>query len=114
MSNCFCLETMEQQADRFFDPSELETVTRAAVICEDLVNSYYKLSSSQWLKNRYDIRTARDLAPHELVDGPFAQVVKYEGQKPMYRWGPAGSVCIRSAFRIRPLSEPLLRIRPFN
>jgi hypothetical protein len=69
------------KTDRFFNESELETVDRAALICEDLVNSHYKLSSGQWLKNRYDIKTARDLAPHEQVAGPFAQVVKYEGQK---------------------------------
>ncbi len=81
MSIFFCLETMETQTDRFFNTSELDTVSKAAMICEDLVNSYYKLSSTHWLKNRYDIRTARDLAPHERVHGPFAQVMKYDGQK---------------------------------
>jgi hypothetical protein len=43
MSNFFCPEAMEAQTDRFFNASELETVDRAAVICEDLVNSHYKL-----------------------------------------------------------------------
>lgn len=66
---------------RFFNESELEQVATAALWAEELVYNYFKLSSSQWLKNRYDIKTARDLASHERIDGPFAQVLKYEGRR---------------------------------
>jgi hypothetical protein len=69
------------KTDRYFNRAEMEQVNQAAVICEELVNDYYKLSPGQWLKNRYDIKTARDLSLHEQVTGPFAQVVKYEGRK---------------------------------
>lgn len=118
MSNFFCLETMEPKTGRFFNTSELETVARAAVICEDLVNSHYKLSSSQWLKNRYDIRTARNLAPHERVDGPFAQVVKYEGQKTEV---PLGSnrfslytVCLQDPAIVSTVDvHPSIQLMPF-
>ncbi len=93
-------------------------MTRAAVICEDLVNSYYKLSSSQWLKNRYDIRTARDLAPHELVDGPFAQVVKYEGQKTDVPLGSCRfslyTVCLQDSAIIRTVAaHSTIQLMPF-
>ncbi|MCF6247268.1 MAG: hypothetical protein L3J69_07890 [Desulfobacula sp.] len=47
-------------------------------VTEELVNNYFKMSSGQWLKNRYDIKTAKDLVPHECVNGPVAQVIKYE------------------------------------
>lgn len=67
--------------DRYFNSLELEQVDRAVFLAEELVNNYFKLSSGQWLKNRYDIKTAKDLNDHERVDGPFAQVVKYEGRK---------------------------------
>jgi len=66
---------------RFFNESELEQVATAALRAEEMVYNYFKLSSSQWLKNRYDIKTARDLLAHERVDGPFAQVLKYEGRR---------------------------------
>ena len=75
----FNMDVMEKS--RYFNSSELERVDRAAVLAEELVNNYFKLSSGQWLKNRYDIKTAKDLADHERVEGPFAQVVKYEGRK---------------------------------
>ena len=65
----------------FFNPLELEHVSKAVLLAEELVNNFFKLSSGQWLKNRYDVRTAKELASHEKVDGPFAQVVKYEGRK---------------------------------
>ncbi|MBU1343418.1 MAG: hypothetical protein KKE44_05795 [Proteobacteria bacterium] len=66
---------------RHFDIEELLKVDEAVKVSEELVNNYFKLSSGQWLKNRYDIKTAKDLALHEYVDGPFAQVIKYEGRK---------------------------------
>jgi hypothetical protein len=118
MSNYFCLETMETQTGRFFDPSELETVARAAVICEDLVNSHYKLSSGQWLKNRYDIRTARDLASHERVDEPFAQVVKYEGQKTEVPLGSCRfslyTVCLQDPAILRTVAaHSAIHLMPF-
>lgn len=118
MSNFFYLETMEAQTDRFFNAAELETVARAAVICEDLVNSHYKLSSSQWLKNRYDIRTARHLTPHERVDGPFAQVMKYEGQKTEVPLGSSRfslyTVCLQDPAILRTVAvTPCIDLFPF-
>lgn len=69
------------QAYRYFNDQDLERVDRAVLMAEELVNDFFKLSSGQYLKNRYDIKTAKDLAVHERVCGPFAQVVKYEGRK---------------------------------
>lgn len=66
---------------RFFDSEELEVVDQSVLLAEELVNNYFKLSSGQWLNNRYDIKTAVNLLPHERVDGPFAQVLKYEGRQ---------------------------------
>jgi hypothetical protein len=66
---------------RYFNAEELLKVDEAVKTSEDLVSNYFKMSSAQWLKNKYDIKTARDLAPHERVKGPFAQVIKYEGHE---------------------------------
>jgi hypothetical protein len=64
-----------------FNSQELLKVDEAVKVSEELINNYFKMSSGQWLKNRYDIKTAKDLAGHENVEGPFAQVIKYEGRK---------------------------------
>lgn len=69
------------QEDRFFDNQALEKVDKAVLLAEELVDDFFQLSSGQYLKNRYDIKTAKDLSTHERVSGPFAQVVKYEGRK---------------------------------
>ncbi|WP_457553473.1 hypothetical protein [Desulfobacula sp.] len=66
---------------RHFNAQERLKVDEAVKLSEELVNNHFKMSSGQWLKNRYDIKTAKDLAFHECVDGPFAQVIKYEGRK---------------------------------
>lgn len=39
------------------------------------------MSSSEWLKGKYEIKTAKDLKEHEFVNGPFAQVIKYKGKR---------------------------------
>jgi len=64
-----------------FNNQELLKVDEAVKVSEELINNYFKMSSGQWLKNRYDIKTAKDLVGHEYIDGPFAQVIKYEGRK---------------------------------
>ena len=64
-----------------FNSQELLKVDEAVKVSEELINNYFKMSSGQWLKNRYDIKTAKDLADHENIEGPFAQVIKYEGRK---------------------------------
>lgn len=63
---------------RHFSADQLLRVDEAGRTSEELVNNFYKMSSGGWLRNRYDIKTLKDLAPHETVDGPVAQVIKYE------------------------------------
>nr|NJM01663.1 hypothetical protein [Desulfobacula sp.] len=53
------------QQFKYFNKEELVKVDEAVKISEELVNNYFKMSSGQWLKNRYDIKTARDLDGHE-------------------------------------------------
>ena len=103
---------------RFFNERELEQVAVAAHQAEEMVYNYFKLSSSQWLKNRYDIKTARDLAPHERVDGPFAQVLKYEGRRQDLSLGSSVfslyHVCIQDPAIIGLAAEkPQISLAPF-
>ena len=65
-----------------FNTEQLVTVNEAVAMAEELVSNHYKLSASQWSGRRFDIKTAADLSPTELIDGPFAQVIRYEGRSP--------------------------------
>ena len=48
---------------------------------EELVSEHYKMSASQWLRGRYDVKTLADLTKDEIVYGPFAQIIRYEAKK---------------------------------
>ncbi|MCG8550635.1 MAG: hypothetical protein MI799_09570 [Desulfobacterales bacterium] len=103
---------------RFFNEKELEQVATAALRAEEMVYNYFKLSSSQWLKNRYDIKTARDLLPHERVEGPFAQVLKYEGRHQELSLGSSVfslyHVCIQDpAVIMLMVEQPRIGLAPF-
>lgn len=65
-----------------FDPEQLQTVSHAVTMAEEIVSNAYKMSTSQWLRRRYDIRTLVDLKASEIEHGPFAQVIRYKGQRP--------------------------------
>ena len=63
-----------------FNLSQISVVDNSVTLAEELVNNYYKLSSSQWFKKKYDIKTLADLSDNEIVDGPFAQILHYKGR----------------------------------
>ena len=63
-----------------FNDGQIKIVNESAAMAEDLVHNHYKMSTSQWLRLRYDIKTLTDLVGDEIVFGRFAQVVRYEGK----------------------------------
>jgi hypothetical protein len=63
-----------------FTPEQLAVVNQAVGIAEELVSNHYKMSASQWLRPKYDVKTLVELDPPEIVDGPFAQIIRYQGQ----------------------------------
>ena len=64
-----------------FTQDQLKIVDDAVLIAEELVSNYFKMSSAQWLRSRYDVLTFKDFKDEEIVEGPFAQVLGYEGRK---------------------------------
>jgi hypothetical protein len=64
-----------------FTPHQIQQLSQAVTLAEERVSDAYKLSTSQWLRLRYDIRTLRDLGSDEITDGPLAQILRYRGQK---------------------------------
>lgn len=53
----------------------------AAAMAEELASDFFKMSASQWLKRRYDIKTSKDLSKNEIIQGPFAQIIRYSGRR---------------------------------
>jgi len=64
-----------------FDPDQIDIVNKAVAMAEELVSNAYKMSTSQWLNRKFDVRTLADLQSDEVVHGPFAQIVRYEGKR---------------------------------
>ena len=65
-----------------FQEGELKVVNDAVTIAEEVTSNAYKMSPAEWRGKRYDIRTLADLAPNEIVHGPFAQIVRYAARRP--------------------------------
>ena len=63
-----------------FNTHQISIVNRAVALAEEVVSNFYKMSASQWLRRKYDVKTLTDLAPEEIVQGPFAQIIRYEGR----------------------------------
>ncbi len=64
-----------------FDGKQISVINSAVEMAEELVCNYYKMSVNQWLRNKYDVKTLVDLQCNEIVFGPFAQIIRYSGQK---------------------------------
>jgi hypothetical protein len=69
------------RARETFSETQIQTINQAVTMAEELVSNYYKMSANQWLHRRYDVKTLADLNSEEIVDGPFAQIIRYEGQR---------------------------------
>lgn len=60
-----------------FDDGEIATLRHAISISEEIISDYYKLSTSQWKRYRYDIQSLKDLQESEVIDVAFAQIYRY-------------------------------------
>lgn len=63
-----------------FNPDQILEVNKAVTLAEELVSNFYKMSPNEWLRPRYDVKTLADLDHEEIVDEPFAQIMRYQGK----------------------------------
>ena len=63
-----------------FTSDQIKIVNGSVEMAEELVSNFYKMSASHWLRRRYDIKTLENLSSDEIVNGPFAQIIRYVGQ----------------------------------
>jgi len=64
-----------------FSQDQIGIINAAVEMAEELVSNHYKMSANQWLRPKYDIKTLTDLSPGEIISGPFAQIIRYKGQR---------------------------------
>lgn len=78
---CYCPDMSQLPENQYFDDHQIDTVNQAVAMAEELVSNHFKMSDYQWLRPKYDVKTRMDLRPNEVVDGPFAQIIRYEGKR---------------------------------
>jgi len=101
-----------------FSNSQLARVNNAVAMAEELVSNHYKMSASEWLHPKYDVKTLAELTDEEVVDGPFAQIIRYEGK---LKGGVLGSsaydfykICIQDHAILEVLNtRPEMELSPF-
>ncbi|MFZ7128156.1 MAG: hypothetical protein ACOWWM_18535 [Desulfobacterales bacterium] len=101
-----------------FSDDQIAEVVRAAALAEELVSEFYKMSASQWLRRRYDIKTASGLEPDEMVEGPYAQVIRYQGRpreaSPMPMTFDFYAVCLQDPAILSTIEEQKgMKLFPF-
>jgi hypothetical protein len=65
-------------AKAFFNIDHMSTISEALDIAEDLTGGYFKLSSAQWKRHRYSVKTLAHLNHDEIAPDPaFALLQKY-------------------------------------
>jgi hypothetical protein len=102
-----------------FDSNQIDIVNDSTAMAEDLVSTYYKMSANQWLRPMYDVKTLADLAPDEIVQGPFAQIIRYEGQRSDASLGSSSfdfyKICIQDHSILSALNQsPDIKLFPFT
>ena len=102
-----------------FNKKQLQTVNRAAEMAEELVSDYHKISASQWLRRRYDIKTLADLTSDEIVCGPFAQIIRYIAQPKGSSLGSSTydfyKICLQDNSILSVISNsPKIKLFPFS
>lgn len=102
-----------------FNTNQIITVNNAVEMAEELVSNFYKMSASQWLRPKYDVKTLADLSPEEILDKPFAQIIRYKGQRKNTSLGSSAydfyKICLQDHSILLALDRtPGLQLFPFT
>ena len=102
-----------------FNSDHFALLSTSVSMAEELVSNHYKFSANQWLRLNYDIKTLTDLRTDEIVYGPFAQIVRYVGQRKNHVLGSSAydfyKICIQDHRILSAIedSSDELQLQPF-
>jgi hypothetical protein len=69
--------------NRYFNGEQISLAGRSFAQAEKLAGRYFRVNPSEWKEYRYDVRTLAYLDKHEVRQGAFAHLCKYEyGKEP--------------------------------
>lgn len=102
-----------------FNDDQIEIINDSVAFAEELVSEHYKMSASQWLRGRYDVKTLAELTTDEIVFGPFAQIIRYEAKKKNAFLGSSTydfyKICLQDHAILEALSEtPQMQLFSFS
>jgi len=60
-----------------FRQDEIVILRQSIEIAEELISDFYKISTSDWKRYRYDLQSLKDLREEEITDMAFAQIRRY-------------------------------------
>ena len=104
---------------QLFSKDHIHVVNESVAMAEELVSEYYKMSASEWLRPKFDVKTRIDLSSDEIITGPFAQVVRYEGRLKNASLGSSSydfyKICLQDHEILAVLAEfQQLKLLPFT
>ncbi len=87
-------------------------------MAEELVSNHFKMSANEWLRPKYDVKTLNELSEKEIVDAPFAQIIRYQGQRKGSSLGSGSydfyKICLQDHNILQTLEQrPQLGLMPF-
>lgn len=75
---------------RCFNTAQISLAGRTFSQAEKMAGSYFRIGPTEWKERRYDVKTLAFLEKHEVREGAFAQLCKYQSlEKP---GGPEGGL----------------------
>jgi hypothetical protein len=104
---------------RAFSDNEIAVLGQSIEVSEDLISDYFKISTSQWQRYRYDIQSLKDLAEDEITDLAFAQIRRY-ARCPSERlrgseFGEYFKICLQDHIIVRALQrDPQILLLPLT
>lgn len=65
--------------ERFFSPSQISLASQTFCLAERIAGQYFGLGPAAWKGHHYDVKTLAYLNEHEVREGAFAHLCRYEG-----------------------------------
>ena len=67
--------------ERYFTTEQISLAGRTFSQAEKMAGGYYRIGPAEWRERRYDVKTLAFLEKHEVHEGAFAHLCKYQFRK---------------------------------
>ena len=67
--------------ERFFNLEQISLAGRTFSQAEKMAGRYFDIDPAEWKERRYDVKTLAFLEKHEVREGAFAHLCKYQSRK---------------------------------